>query len=205
MRETFERALRVVSTEQIFVSTTRAYATEVLQELPEISQNQLILEPEARNTAAAIGLVATCLLARDPEALVATIASDHAIHNPEMFVSALESAFSAVTARPEALATVGINPTKPDTGLGYIKMGQEQGVASGARIFSVEEFKEKPDRETAESYIADWALSVECRLLYLFRQNLCSLDEKLRSGPRSNTSSYCGPARRRFGKNSHAL
>jgi mannose-1-phosphate guanylyltransferase len=156
LQDTLARVKKVVPLDAIFVSTTREYAQKVLQELPELSSEQLILEPAARNTAPAIGLVAATLARRTPGALVATVASDHAIHNPDAFVRALETAFEAVETRPAALATVGINPTKPDTGLGYIRMGTEEMTLAGERVFSIEEFKEKPDAETALTYISDW-------------------------------------------------
>ncbi len=156
IEETFSRAKSVVPVENIFVSTTKDYAALVLKQLPEISEKRLILEPESRNTAPAIALVAAFLEYHDPSAIVATIASDHAIDNPEEFVAALRAAFKTAEQNPDRLVTVGINPTRPDTGLGYIKMGQEFSLVEGKRVFIVEAFKEKPDQKTAEQYIADW-------------------------------------------------
>jgi len=89
----------------------------------------------------------------DREAVIATIASDHAIENPDEFRATITAALATITAHPDKLVTIGINPTKPDTGLGYIKMGQEFGNAGGKRIFNVDAFKEKPDQETAEIYL----------------------------------------------------
>lgn len=156
VQETFSRASLVVPMENIFVSTTQNYASIVLAQIPEMAQNRLILEPEARNTAPAIALVATTLSHHDPDAIVATIASDHAIENNEEFVATLRSAFLSAQKNQDKLVTVGISPTRPDTGLGYIKMGQECGVVEGKRIFEIDEFKEKPDQKTAEQYILEW-------------------------------------------------
>lgn len=156
LQETYARALEVVPSERIFISTTSAYAETVLLQIPDFSKDHLILEPLAKNTAPAISLVATLLAKKDPEAIVATIASDHAIENTDEFVATLQTAFQAIDIYPNKLATVGINPTKPDTGLGYIKIGNECALKSQKRVFFIDEFKEKPDYETALRYTEDW-------------------------------------------------
>lgn len=156
IQETFARVAKVVPIENIFVSTTKAYQELTLEQLPEITADRLILEPKSRNTAPAIAFVAATLTARDPEAIVATIASDHAIDNPGEFVLALEAALQTIAQSPDKLVTVGINPTRPDTGLGYIKMGKEFQVIGEKRVFFVDAFKEKPDQKTAEQYLASW-------------------------------------------------
>ncbi len=156
IQETFARAAKVVPMDHIFVSTAKVYADIILNQLPRISKERLILEPEARNTAPAIALVAATLQVHDPKAIVATIASDHAIENDEEFVVTLKAAFVTASSYPDRLVTVGINPTRADTGLGYIKMGKEFSVAEEKRVFVVDAFKEKPDKKTAEDYVTHW-------------------------------------------------
>jgi mannose-1-phosphate guanylyltransferase len=156
IQETFARAAKVIPSDHIFVSTTKNYAEIVLQQIPEMTEKRLILEPEARNTAPAIALVATTLKLHDSQAVVATIASDHAIENDDEFVATLKAAFTTTTTHPDKLVTVGINPTRADTGLGYIKMGEEFSVIEGKRVFGVDAFKEKPDQKTAEEYVTHW-------------------------------------------------
>lgn len=156
LQETYERALQVLPEEQIFISTTENYTQKIQEQLPHISKKRLILEPEARNTAPAIALVAATLHAHDPEAIVATIASDHAIENNNEFVSTIKAAFLNLKENPEKLITVGINPTHPDTGYGYIKIGKEFATSGDHRLFFVEDFKEKPDQKTALEYIESW-------------------------------------------------
>ncbi len=156
LQETYARALGVVPKEHIFISTTSAYADTTLEQIPGLTKDHLILEPLAKNTAPAISLVAAIIAKKDPEAIVATIASDHAIENTDEFVATLETAFQAIDTYPQKLATVGINPTKPDTGLGYIKIGNECPLESQKRVFFIDEFKEKPDYETALRYTEDW-------------------------------------------------
>lgn len=155
IQETFDRVAKVVTRENIFVSTTSEYKSLVLEQLPEISEKQLIIEPSARGTAAAIALVAKSIFEINSEALVATIASDHAIKNVDEFVAVIKTALETAEKNIDKLVTVGINPTYPDTGMGYIKMGKE--FSNGQRrIFYVDSFQEKPDRETAEKYLAGW-------------------------------------------------
>lgn len=158
IQETFDRVAKVVPRENIFVSTTKAYAELVLEQLPSLTEDRLILEPKSRNTAPAIALVAETLRARDPKAIVATIASDHAIENTGEFVTTIQAALETVSKHKDRLVVIGINPTRPDTGLGYIKMGQELKKANGygKRAFVVDAFKEKPDQKTAEEYLAGW-------------------------------------------------
>ena len=156
IQETFARVAHVVPQENIFVSTTKNYREMVLAQLPEMTEERLILEPNARNTAPAIALVAATIALVDPAAVIATIASDHAIENPEEFSATINAALILAAGHRDTLITIGINPTHPDTGLGYIKMGEELATVSGKRIFTVAAFKEKPDRKTAEEYLAGW-------------------------------------------------
>jgi mannose-1-phosphate guanylyltransferase len=159
LEETYDRAAKVVSPENVFVSTTEDYRDLVLETLPGLPEDRVIPEPSPRGTAAAIALTAMHVSGLDPDAVVATVASDHAIKNAGEFVASLSAAFEAAAKYPDRLVTIGINPTRPDTGLGYIRMGEEVdklGISGGKRIFSVEEFKEKPDLKTAEKYLASW-------------------------------------------------
>lgn len=153
IEETYDRVKNLVPDSHIFVSTTTTYRSLVLEKIPKISQGNIIVEPEARNTAPAIALVSTIISALDPEAIVATIASDHAIENPDEFQATIRAAFAAVDTHPDKLVTIGINPTKADTGLGYIRMGQEFETIAEKRVFTVDAFKEKPDQKTAEEYL----------------------------------------------------
>jgi mannose-1-phosphate guanylyltransferase len=156
IQETFARSQTTVAPRHIFVSTGQRYMSLVQEQLPQISVEQLIMEPLAKNTAPAIIYIAALIAHRDPEALVATLASDHAIENPSEFTRAINLAFETVASHPDALVTIGINPTKPDTNYGYIRMGEEVSPTETKRVFRIENFKEKPDRATAEEYLASW-------------------------------------------------
>lgn len=156
LQETFERASQIVPDKNIFISTISQYVDLVLEQLPHLTKKQIIVEPCARNTAPAIALAAQYIKMIDSQAIIATIASDHAIKNEDEFVAVMQTGFAAITDHPEKFATIGINPTFPSTELGYIKMGSEIKSSYEKRIFSVESFKEKPSKEIAKKYLSGW-------------------------------------------------
>lgn len=156
LEETLDRAKLVVPDRDIYISTGERYRENIRAILPDFPEEQLIFEPEARGTASAIGLVSAFFEVNAPKTTIATIASDHAIENDEAFVSALRLGLDTIAKNDDKLAVIGINPTTPDTGLGYIRMGDSFGTEGRQEIFLVDEFREKPDRETAEVYLSDW-------------------------------------------------
>lgn len=156
IQETFERVQKVLPVSQIYVATTEKYKDLALKQLPEVSEKHILLEPAQRNTSPAFGLAGLHLLAKDPKAIIATVASDHLVTNIEEFVSTFKAAFKAVEKYPDKLVAVGINPDKPDTGLGYIKMGAEVGKVDGKIAYEIDSFVEKPDVKTAAKYVKSW-------------------------------------------------
>lgn len=156
LQETYDRVRKFLPDEQIFISATPEYEAEILKQLPNLPKENCILEPSARNTTAAHGFIAFNLLSRDSDAVFTTLPSDHAIQNLDAFVNANLAAFDAVKKYPEKLVTLGITPTAPETGLGYIKIGKDFDIINDEKIYKIDAFIEKPDLETAKKYIADW-------------------------------------------------
>ncbi|MBF0269806.1 MAG: mannose-1-phosphate guanylyltransferase/mannose-6-phosphate isomerase [Alphaproteobacteria bacterium] len=115
----------------------------------------IVLEPEGRNTAPAVAVAAHMLAALSPDIVMAVMPSDHTVVNTKAFRAAMTQAAEA--ARQGYLVTFGITPTAPETGYGYIKAGQAIKGCAGA--FSVDRFVEKPDRKTAQAYLADGSYS----------------------------------------------
>ncbi len=154
---TLERATTLVPEDQVWVVTTRSQAGEIRRELDSVglTRVRVIEEPAGKNTAAAIGLAAVHVLAEDPQSVLAVFPADHHIRDEKRFGDLIRKA-QEVASQGE-LVTLGIEPTRPETGYGYIQRGAplEGGPSKGARedAFQVVRFAEKPDREKAEAYV----------------------------------------------------
>jgi mannose-1-phosphate guanylyltransferase len=125
----------------------------ILEQLPELKPSQLIIEPVARDTAPAIGLIAYTLFKKDPKAIIATIASDHAIGSVREFSSTLNTALKVCSQHPDKVITLGIQPNNPDTGYGYIQKGRHFMKDGTHDAYFIKNFKEKPDEKTAIKYL----------------------------------------------------
>jgi mannose-1-phosphate guanylyltransferase len=151
LAEAFTRLEAVLPAEQIWVCTSARYADHVRVALPRLHPGRLVLEPMARDTANAVGLTAALVADVDPDAELAVVSADHVIRPVERFAATLRTAYAALAARPQALVTLGVTPTSPATGFGYVQRGAPLEVPGAAEAAS---FREKPDRATAEQYLA---------------------------------------------------
>lgn len=150
----WERLRTILPPERIYVCTRADYAEGVRANLPELPADNMLGEPEGRDTANAVGFGAAVMRRADPDAVVAVMTADHVIEPLDAFRQALDLGFEVVDQQPRALVTFGIVPTEPHTGLGYIHRGEAAGVPSGrAGVHRVREFKEKPDKATADRYL----------------------------------------------------
>jgi len=148
----FDRAARVVPPERIWVCTGAAYGEDVLAQLPDLPAANLLGEPEGRDSLNAALWPAAVLAARDDAAVMAVLTADHLITPEEVFADRLDEAFRLAEADAGALVTFGVVPQGPNTGYGYLERGAElPGFADAARVVA---FTEKPDRATAEVYLA---------------------------------------------------
>jgi mannose-1-phosphate guanylyltransferase len=136
--------------ENIWVITSAQYLDQVAAALPDIPRANLIGEPVGRDTANAIGVAANILALRDADATMAVFTADHLISPQEDFAKAIEIGLSAAERNPDSLITFGIIPDQAHTGYGYVR----KGAAEAAQVFRVAEFKEKPDTQTAQRYLA---------------------------------------------------
>jgi mannose-1-phosphate guanylyltransferase len=151
--ETIERIGAVVPIENVFVSTTANYAGMVHDLVPQIPVDNIIVEPVARGTAAAFALFAHTLHQRDPDAVVFSLASDHNITEVELFQETLRRCYEFIEMHRDHIAIVGIQPTRADSSLGYIKI--RHGVHIGdSSALAAEKFVEKPSRQVAKRYLA---------------------------------------------------
>jgi mannose-1-phosphate guanylyltransferase len=153
MLQTSWRRLRpLLPAERILVATGEAFLDEVRAQLPELAPANLLGEPHGRDTAAAIGLAATHLHHRAPAAKMAVVTADHLIAKEDVFRALL--AHAAAVADDGWLVTLGIQPTFPSTGLGYVERGERLPTAGAGEAYRVARFVEKPDQARAEQFLA---------------------------------------------------
>jgi len=153
LQAAFDRVLPLVDVRDVYVSAPSALRDLLRAQLPELPEENLILEPARRDTAAAVGLESVIIAARAPGSVVASIGSDHVIGDDDGFRSLLTAASEAVEALPEHLLLLGVKPSRPETGYGYIQLGSELMSAAGQPVYEVAGFKEKPDAATATAYV----------------------------------------------------
>lgn len=147
---TVERILKLVDIEDIFIATNRDYKPLVMQQLPQLPEENILCEPVGRNTAPCIGLGAVHIARKYDDAIMFVLPSDHLIKHGSIFRHTLQDA-AEIAQKGENLATIGVTPDYPETGYGYIKFLPDRCHGSA---FEVDRFVEKPDRKTAEEYLA---------------------------------------------------
>lgn len=154
MQVAAERISRVVSWDHVIVVTNALYLDEVKRQLPQVPPENVIAEPEKRETALAMLAGALFAKAKDPEAVVINSASDHVVMDEAEFVRVMTAA-ATVAESDGKLVTVGIMPTYAHTGFGYIESGaQISSLGENLPLLQVTSFREKPDKPTAEAFLA---------------------------------------------------
>jgi mannose-1-phosphate guanylyltransferase len=146
-----DRIAPVFQPDQIFVVAGSEHVSDLADQAAELPAENFIIEPLGRGTAPAIGLGAIHLRRRDPDAVMAVLTADHFIANVERFRRVLEAA--AEVAREDHLVTLGIEPSSPSTGYGYIQQGEKLDQVDGFDVFRAERFTEKPDQKTARRMV----------------------------------------------------
>ena len=149
IQKTVRRLAPLVSQKDIYIITNEHYLSLVHEQLPDLPPENIIAEPCPRNTAPAIGLAASLIQKKYQDAVMFFLPSDHLIHHEKNYIDTLRKASQAAL-QDKTLITLGITPTYPETGYGYIKY-QQNDAQDG--VYPVECFVEKPDLQTAESYL----------------------------------------------------
>jgi len=157
LQEAVERCLPIVPLKNIFIITNKVQAPEVAKQLPKLPKGNIVAEPIGRDTCAAVTLGAALVGARSTTGTMAVLPADHVIPDEKRFQRVLEHSFD-LAARGQAIVTIGIKPNEPATGYGYIKVGDKLPKAKKAKpvstkFFKVDQFKEKPNLETALEYV----------------------------------------------------
>lgn len=151
IRMTYERFQTIIPNDRILVVTNKIYADLVAEHIPEIPRKNILTEPSRNNTAPCVAYTALRLQAMDPSATFVIAPSDHVILKEDVFISHIQTALTYASTK-DAIVTLGIRPSRPDTGYGYI---ESTGTSDNEGIEKVKSFREKPDLPTAQSYIED--------------------------------------------------
>jgi mannose-1-phosphate guanylyltransferase len=150
LRLTFERLQKFIPAEHIYILTNTSYEALVLEQLPELTSSQVLCEPERKNTAPCIAYAAAKIHALDPDATLLISPADHLIINESRFEEIIRTAWQ--TAQDGKLVTLGIEPTRPDTGYGYIEFEKTELTQKGSAC-PVLQFREKPNLATAQAFL----------------------------------------------------
>lgn len=151
LQQTYKRFLKLCPKENIFIVTNEIYKTLVMQQIGGISENRVLLEPARRNTAPCIAYACYKIAKLNPNANVVVAPSDHLILKEQTFVKAIQSCFKKASSE-DCLVTLGIKPTRPDTGYGYIQFRKSEKLEGDPRMKKVKTFTEKPDLEMAKFF-----------------------------------------------------
>ncbi|CAG7844755.1 Mannose-1-phosphate guanylyltransferase 1 [Pseudoclavibacter triregionum] len=152
LRGTWDRLLPLCAEDRILVVTGEAHGEEVRRQLPDLRDENVVLEREGRDSSAAIGLAAAILERRMPGAIIGSFAADHLIGNQARFAAAVREAVAAADAG--RIVTIGIQPIEPSTAFGYIRAGAPARIEGAPSARAVEAFVEKPALRTARKYLA---------------------------------------------------
>ena len=184
IQQTFDRLSKLIPAENILVATNARYKDLVLEHLPEISEGQVLLEPAMRNTAPCVLYSSLKINDIDEDAVMIVAPSDHFIEDEEEFLSNVREAFE-VCMESDVLMTLGIKPSGPNTGYGYIQFDDQ-----GKRVKKVRNFTEKPDLETAKRFLEQgdylWNAGIFIwsvrSILRSFRSNLPGMHDLMQRG-----------------------
>ena len=148
--QTLKRIKPLAASRNIFINTNKDHRKQVMQALPcPVPSSNILLEPEGKNTGPAVCWAASRIYSRDPDAVLVVLPSDHFISNDPKFLEVIREAIDL--AKKDYLVTLGINPTRPETGYGYLKALSV--VRNGRRIFKVQKFTEKPALVKAQQFL----------------------------------------------------
>ncbi|MEW6755912.1 MAG: mannose-1-phosphate guanylyltransferase [Candidatus Latescibacterota bacterium] len=154
LQDAVARVRPLCGPDELYVSTGARLAPLVREQVPDLPDGHLILEPALRNTGPAVGLECVLLEARHPGCTIASVGSDQHVGRPEEYRRLLKVGAAALEVLPEALLAVGVRPTRAETGYGYIRKGREVARCLDEPVFGVEAFTEKPDETRARAWVA---------------------------------------------------
>ena len=153
IRHTYDRFLKILPQENILIVTAAKYRDLVMEQIPELSRENLLLEPYTRNTAPSTVYATYTLLKRNPDAQFVVMPSDYIIDNEDIFVETIRNAFDYIE-QNDVLLTLGVAPTRPDTNYGYAQVFGGREAIQSKQPAKVKTFTEKPDKELAKVFLS---------------------------------------------------
>ena len=204
IQKTFSRLSKLIPVENILILTNERYNHLVLEQLPQVKQEQVLLEPAMRNTAPCILYASLKIQKQNPNAVMVVAPSDHWIEDETTFVQNLQQCFD-FCANENALMTLGIQPTFPNTGFGYIEYDKTYANS----IKKVNQFREKPDYETAKSFLDSgnflWNGGIFIWSVKTITEAFEKFQPKMNALFREGLESYNTPAEKQFIEENYAL
>jgi len=152
IQETVDRIKPLIKPKNILIVTGRKHARELMRQLPEVPSKNIIIEPVGRNTAACIGLAAVHIQKKTKDDVMVVLPSDHGIADPDQYRSVIAAA-AAAAEKENVLVTIGLKPTSPHTGFGYMEGGKSAERVAGHTLLRVKAFREKPNPKQAEAFL----------------------------------------------------
>jgi mannose-1-phosphate guanylyltransferase len=153
LQQTVARIAPLVPADRVVIVTGADQAAATRAQLSQLPPGNIVAEPCPRDTAPCVGLAAWIVRRRDPDGTMIVMPADHVIEPAETFLNTVKAAVAVIEDDPSALVTFGIKPTRPETGYGYIERGELLETRDGVPVNRVVQFREKPDRETAERFL----------------------------------------------------
>ena len=180
LQMTYNRVLKIFPKENIFISCGIDQYDILKKQLKDLRKDNFIIEPEPRGTAMAIGFACISILSKDKDASIVMVNSDHFVANEIIYKKNILACLKAVKNNPEYISLIGISPSYPETGYGYIEIGKLFKSYDSMKFFNVKRFKEKPDLVTAKKYIKSkkflwnpaWFVFRASTMLELFKKHL---------------------------------
>lgn len=167
VQQAFDRILPLIPKERIYLITLETYVKDIKEQLPELLDENIIAEPQGKNTALAMGLAAAVIRKRNPKAVLINLAADQLVQDDNLFRKTILGSLN-VASEADLLVSIGIKPTFPHTGFGYINTGEnlEEYSTDDLFVFKCKGFKEKPDLATAQAFISSgeylWNANLYC-------------------------------------------
>ena len=198
LRATWDRLAPLSGDQRIMVVTGRAHRAAVEEQLPDLADANVVLESEPRDSTAAIGLAAAILERREPGVIIGSFAADHVITNDRLFRQSVAEAVSAADAG--YISVIGIRPTEPAVGFGYIRAGETVEIDGAPSALAVTGFKEKPDLKTARAYLKNgsylWNASMFIAKAGVLLEEIAATEPELAAGLRELAAAWDDPATR---------